>query len=66
MISSCASSYSEFFARRNIRFETVNDGRRGLARALDGGHDLLLLDVMMPGLDGLSCCDWSGARARCR
>jgi two-component system, OmpR family, response regulator CpxR len=42
----------EFFARRNIRLETVNDGRRGLARALDGGHDLLLLDVMMPGLDG--------------
>jgi two-component system response regulator CpxR len=42
----------EFFARRNIRLETVNDGRRGLARALDGEHDLLLLDVMMPGLDG--------------
>jgi two-component system response regulator CpxR len=42
----------EFFARRNIRLETVNDGRRGLARALSGGHDLLLLDVMMPGLDG--------------
>jgi two-component system response regulator CpxR len=42
----------EFFARRNIRQETANDGRRGLARALSGGHDLLLLDVMMPGLDG--------------
>ena len=42
----------EFFARRNIRLETVNDGRRGLARALGGEHDLLLLDVMMPGLDG--------------
>ena len=27
-------------------------GRRGLARALGGGHDLILLDVMMPGLDG--------------
>jgi two-component system response regulator CpxR len=42
----------EFFARRNIKLETVYDGRRGLARALDGSHDLLLLDVMMPGLDG--------------
>ena len=42
----------EFFARRNIRLESVNDGRRGLARALGGEHDLLLLDVMMPGLDG--------------
>jgi two-component system response regulator CpxR len=42
----------EFFARRNIRLETVHDGSRGLARALSGDHDLLLLDVMMPGLDG--------------
>jgi len=42
----------EFFARRGIRLETMNDGRRGLTRALGGGHDLLLLDVMMPGLDG--------------
>jgi two-component system response regulator CpxR len=42
----------EFFSRRNVRLETANDGRRGLARALSGGHDLLLLDVMMPGLDG--------------
>ncbi len=42
----------EFFARRGIRLETVYDGRRGLARAVSGEHDLLLLDVMMPGLDG--------------
>jgi two-component system response regulator CpxR len=42
----------EFFGRRGIRLEVVADGRRGLARALGGGHDLILLDVMMPGLDG--------------
>ena len=42
----------EFFARREIRLESASDGRRGLARALGGGHDLLLLDVMLPGLDG--------------
>jgi two-component system response regulator CpxR len=42
----------EFFARREIRLETAHDGSRGLARALSGEHDLLLLDVMMPGLDG--------------
>ncbi len=41
-----------FFARREIDLEVIHDGRRGLARALNGGHDLLLLDVMMPGLDG--------------
>jgi two-component system response regulator CpxR len=42
----------EFFALRGFRLETVHDGRLGLTRALSGGHDLLLLDVMMPGLDG--------------
>jgi two-component system response regulator CpxR len=41
-----------FFARRGMALEAVHDGRRGLARALRGDHDLLLLDVMMPGLDG--------------
>jgi two-component system response regulator CpxR len=42
----------EFFARREIHLEAAHDGRRGLARALNGGHDLLLLDLMLPGLDG--------------
>jgi two-component system response regulator CpxR len=42
----------EFFAPRGIELETVHDARIGLARALDGGHDLLVLDDLMPGLDG--------------
>src|SRR4051794_13405895 len=37
----------------DIRVELAHDGRRGLARALSGRHDLLLLDGMLPGLDGL-------------
>jgi two-component system response regulator CpxR len=43
---------AEFFGRRNIRLEAAHDGRKGLARALHGGHDLVLLDVMLPGIDG--------------
>jgi two-component system response regulator CpxR len=35
-----------------IRLELAHDGHRGLARALSCEHDLLLLDVMLPGLDG--------------
>jgi two-component system response regulator CpxR len=42
----------EFFAPRGIDLEAVHEGKSALARALDGGHDLLLLDVLMPGLDG--------------
>jgi two-component system response regulator CpxR len=43
----------EFFAARGIRIEAIHDGRRGLALAFGGSYDLILLDVMLPGLDGL-------------
>ena len=42
----------EFFAARGIRIEAIHDGRRGLAQAFSGAYDLILLDVMLPGLDG--------------
>jgi two-component system, OmpR family, response regulator CpxR len=42
----------EFFAQHGMGLEAVHDGRRGLARAFHGRHDLVLLDVMLPGLDG--------------
>lgn len=39
-------------------FEVVveNDGERGLSAALAGGHDLILLDLMLPGVDGYEIC----------
>ena len=39
-------------------FETdvAYDGVDGLSKALSGGFDLILLDLMLPGLDGLSLC----------
>jgi two-component system response regulator CpxR len=42
----------DFFSQHGFRVESTYDGRRGLARALEGGFDLVLLDVMLPGLDG--------------
>ncbi len=42
----------KFLARHGIRLESVHDGIRGLAKVFSGGHDLVLLDVMMPALDG--------------
>jgi DNA-binding response OmpR family regulator len=36
--------------------EAVGDGETGLARALVGVHDLLVVDLMLPRLDGLALC----------
>ena len=32
--------------------DVAHDGDTGLARALEGHHDLLILDLMLPGRDG--------------
>lgn len=44
----------EFFAESGYRLETAFNGREGLASALRGGFDLVILDVMLPGLDGFA------------
>jgi two-component system, OmpR family, response regulator MprA len=36
--------------------ETAADGIEGLARAREAPPDLVILDVMMPGLDGIEVC----------
>lgn len=36
--------------------EAVGDGLLGLERAASAGFDLILLDLMLPGLDGLEVC----------
>lgn len=40
----------------NFEVEIVPDGLTGLERGLGGGFDLILLDLMLPGLDGFSVC----------
>ena len=35
------------------RTDKAFDGREGLTKALDGDYDLILLDIMLPGLNGL-------------
>ena len=34
----------------------ANDGATGLARALEGDYNLLILDLMLPGVDGFEIC----------
>ena len=42
----------DFLSPHGFRVEAVHDGRQGLARTLQGGFDLLILDVMLPVLSG--------------
>ena len=42
----------EFLSREGFSIECEHDGTRALDRALHGGFDLVILDVMLPGLDG--------------
>jgi two-component system, cell cycle response regulator len=41
---------------QGMEVTTAEDGHKALAKAREGGFDLVLLDIMMPGLDGLDCC----------
>jgi two-component system response regulator CpxR len=43
---------SEYLLDQNMDVQVAHDGRTGLNRALNGRYDLVLLDVMMPGMDG--------------
>ena len=42
----------EFFTQSGHRLECAYNGREGLTCALNGSHDLVILDVMLPVLDG--------------
>lgn len=39
------------------QIETANDGAEGLAKAKQGNFDAILIDVMMPKLDGYTVCN---------
>jgi two-component system, OmpR family, response regulator CpxR len=46
------SLMTDYFGQHGFRVEAAHDGRTGLARALEGRCDLVILDVMLPVLDG--------------
>ena len=43
-------------AREGFRVAGVRDGEEGLARVRTDNPDLVLLDLMLPGIDGLEIC----------
>jgi two-component system response regulator CpxR len=44
---------AEYLRDFGVQVDAALDGTQGLARALSGTYDLVLLDGMLPGLDGL-------------
>ena len=47
---------TEYLTRNEVAVTHVSDGRQGLEEALRFRYDVVLLDVMLPGRDGLSIC----------
>lgn len=43
---------ADFFTQHGLSLEAAHDGRKGLQRALEGSFDLVILDGMLPVLDG--------------
>jgi two-component system, OmpR family, response regulator CpxR len=46
------SLVSEYLRPEGFQVEPIHDGKAGLTRALTGEHVLVVLDVMLPGLNG--------------
>jgi len=47
----------DVFVYHGYAVDTAAEGREGLRKALSGRFDLVLLDVMLPGIDGFEICD---------
>lgn len=46
----------DYLELEGFEVEIAADGKGGLARGLSGEFDLILLDLMLPGLDGFAVC----------
>src|SRR5262245_14612131 len=51
-----ADVVGRYLEREGFEVEVVGDGRDALERALVDPPDLMVLDLMLPGLDGLEIC----------
>jgi len=45
-----------YLEREGYRVEEAGNGEEGLKKALKGTPDLIILDIMLPGLDGWTVC----------
>lgn len=43
---------SEYLRREGFHVDTVHDGESGVEKVLEGSYDMIILDVMLPGIGG--------------
>lgn len=53
---SIAELERDYLEASNFTVDMVNNGEAGIHKALHDIYDLILLDVMLPGMDGFSVC----------
>ena len=46
----------EFLSSEGYHVESANDGLEGIQKFKQGNYDLIILDIMMPNLDGYGVC----------
>jgi two-component system phosphate regulon response regulator OmpR len=51
-----AALVAEYLGKEGVKVTTVRDGKRGLAVLRAGHFDVVLLDVMLPEIDGFEVC----------
>ena len=51
------SGLIDVFVYHGFEVDTAAEGPEGLKKALSGTFDLILLDVMLPGMDGFEICN---------
>ena len=51
------SGLTDALEHHGYRVSAATDGEAGLEQALSGSHDLILLDLMLPRMDGLEVCE---------
>jgi DNA-binding response OmpR family regulator len=51
-----ASLVSEYLSQHDFEVQVAADGERGLAALESAPYDVVLLDLMLPGIDGLEVC----------
>jgi DNA-binding response OmpR family regulator len=51
-----AANVGDYLTAQGHSVDFAPDGHSGYTRALAGGHDVIVLDRMLPGLDGVTLC----------